>query len=305
MKTYKNITSLIIFTIGCFGFATCSNQDEMVVEEENNLVPLEIEFKSIDTRASINGSSLPEYSDFGIYLTDKTNNIDINNALATYANKSCKLSQQIMLNGIPKYVYAYYPYAENISLTGNLPMIPMYSGTTDYLRGYSVNSSMQWTYVYNDAPKANILLKHVMARIILNIRKAEDNQQKLELYDAIFNGINYYGSYNLLGDKFSTTKKGDVKINMKSEITHESTQVELLAIPMESTKGIQLVLDGTAMGYDTYILTMPTGSWIAGQQYAYDVIFEDSKVSISAAQISLWKTNEQSGIEVGVDNKVK
>lgn len=305
MKADKYIANFIILAMGCFGFTACSNQDEIMVEEDNNLVPLEIEFKNFDTRASINGSSLPEKSNFGIYLTDRTNSIDINNALVTYVNKSCELSQQIMLNGIPKYVYAYYPYVEDVSSIDNLPMIPMYSGTTDYLRGYSVNSNMQWTYVYNEAPKANILLKHVMSRIILNIRKATDNLQKLELYDAIFNGVNYYGSYNLLGDRFNTIEKGDVKINMKSEITQESTQVELLAIPMENTKGVQLVLDGTTMGYDTYTLTIPTGSWIAGQQYAYDVIFEDSKVSISAAQISLWKTNEQSGIEIGVDNKVK
>ncbi|MBR6590758.1 MAG: fimbrillin family protein [Bacteroidaceae bacterium] len=265
-------------------------------------VPLEIELKGIETRAIIEGSTLPD-CEFGMFVTDADGNIEHSGIRVYYMNNSVyKWDKDVMLNEADRYVYACYPYTGDYDGMN----IAVSAGETDYLSGYAANSDLQKAPVNANNPKASIYMKHLLSRITLNICKAEGNNDNLELYYAGFKGTYSSGWYNMKNGEFASRNANDYKIVMKSAIGYEPTKVEILAIPTETLEGVQLCLDGETLGCDIYNIPMPAGEWKAGQQYTYNIVFESpEKVSISAADITPWEPNNQDEIIVGNENEIK
>lgn len=299
MKTYQYLLNGVALMAGLFTFSACSNEDETMNTDKR--VPLEIELKGIETRAIIEGSTLPD-CEFGMFVTDADGNIEHSGIRVYYMNNSVyKWDKDVMLDEADRYVYACYPYTGDYDGMN----IVVSAGETDYLSGYAANSDLQKAPVNANNPKASIYMKHLLSRITLNICKAEGNNDNLELYYAGFKGTYSSGWYNMKNGEFASRNANDYKIVMKSAIGYEPTKVEILAIPTETLEGVQLCLDGETLGCDIYNIPMPAGEWKAGQQYTYNIVFESpEKVSISAADITPWEPNNQDEIIVGNENEV-
>lgn len=299
MKTYQYLLNGVALMAGLFTFSACSNEDETMSTDKR--VPLEIELKGIETRAIIEGSTLPD-CEFGMFVTDADGNIEHSGIRVYYMNNSVyKWDKDVMLDEADRYVYACYPYTGDYDGMN----IVVSAGETDYLSGYAANSDLQKAPVNANNPKASIYMKHLLSRITLNICKAEGNNDNLELYYAGFKGTYSSGWYNMKNGEFASRNANDYKIVMKSVIGYEPTKVEILAIPTETLEGVQLCLDGETLGCDIYNIPMPAGEWKAGQQYTYNIVFESpEKVSISAADITPWEPNNQDEIIVGNENEM-
>ena len=298
MKAYKFIPRVIALICISISLSACNNQDETMLGEQK--VPLEINIKGCATRTIITNSMLPDNSQLGIFAVNKDDQIANSNMEVLYINKQCKLAEPVYLAESEKNIYAYYPYVERTEL-GDL-FIDTRS-QTDYLYGYAVNDNDQKTTVSANNPKANILLKHAMARITLNIKKTEKNTgNEAYIYGIIFAGVSLVGNFDIKSGIMKATDKGDLVISTKFPLTVQSESVDILVPPIEGTQHVMLNLN---ISDKYHAVWMPAGEWKAGQQYTYSVAVGNNSFSISQAEITLWNNTEKEGIEVGDNNYVE
>lgn len=302
MKTYQILLYKAFLLGGLLLGASCSNQEEVLTASDRK-VPLEVQIKGCGTRTVITGTELPNQSNLGIFTANKGNGeTTANNILASYANSRCDLAKTVYLAEEEENVYAYYPYSEKGSLTS----VPVAVNTqTDYLYGYAVDGKNEQTTVSALNPKANILLKHALARITLNIRKGEDNEN-FDLSGGHLGGAIFpvSGTLNIANGTITNTDDDDVIwISCKEHVTEATAcNLDILVLPADmSEKDVSLTLN---INEKYASAALPKTNWQAGQQYTYTVTVDRKKVSISKATITPWNNNEQGGITVGDDNYV-
>jgi len=278
----------------------CTEQDETIATNAKE-VPLEISLKGCDTRTVITGNTLPDNSQLGIFAVNNDDKISYNNVLSTYTDKQWTTAKTIYLTESGKRIYAYYPYSEKASLD-NLSINTREQ--IDYLYGYAVGENNQMTTVNATSPKANILLKHAMARITLNIKKPKkDADSKGDIYGIILAGVPLSGNLDLRNGKMTTADNGDLTISTKFQLSTEGTNVDILVPPIEGA--VQETMLSLNINDKYYSVWMPARKWESGKQYTYAVEVADGALKISEATITPWNNNQQDGIEVGDDNYVE
>lgn len=297
MKTIKNLTSALLCAIIV---SACGSED--VSKESETRVPLAITIGNYDTRSIIEGTTIPYQTSFGIfgipnsYSFDGTIADDINNVSVFYDGQ-CTLSKDVLLNSTPIYLKAYYPY--NKDLTGRYITISS-SGQTDYLFGESVLAGHPY-YVNNKSPKADIVFRHVLSRLTLRIKHTEKYGDDFKLTELSVYPLYESTQFDVYTGKLLESKWKDkwTEFPVNMNVSKDFHTVDYLIIPFTITGTVSIMLTKENKSYD--ICKIP-GKMEGGQQYTYDIIYDDNGIKVSEAIITPWESTTQPGIDITDSN---
>ena len=288
--------------------AACSQQDNEPINVEGELVPLEISV-SADTRTIIDGSTLPDLTNFGIFgITQETGELqeDIENVSVEYVKGECTLSRDVLLDERPTFIYSYYPYDETATL--NSVPVSMNGGATDYLYGCSYNlATGANTTVNNAQPHATIYFKHALAQVRLIAYKTADYEGEGFVPSFVVNAVPLNGSLDvttgvitpdLFGDMVVKTDGGTLNIEGEGTTTYR-----FLAIPTEEVADRMMLIE---LDGEYVVVPLPATVWEAGQQYTYTLVVDKNhNVLVTEGDITPWENNTQGGITIDDDNYVE
>lgn len=296
MKTIRPVFLLLLA-----GMATVSSCDQeqnglISVTEADNL--LQIETAITETRAVVTGTSFQEGDNISV-IVPGNDNLSIRTVLQ---NEKWSLSEAVALTDAETYVYATYPYNEEIVLktvTANGMAMQTYqqdidisyhaeNGQNDYMYGVSTET------VSMSNPTAYIEFKHALARITLSLIKDRDDVgngvvSKVVLQnrsandaDAVIHTqgtliVNTYTQKGYISAKHDITAKIEVPTECNLSSTLSPQTIDLLVIPTTINEDAEIILtiDGSP-----YSFTLPASTWEAGEQYTYN-IFIDRKTLIT------------------------
>lgn len=315
-KSFHSLLSGTAWVAVLLTLAACSNETEQVTDVR---VPLQIEAADVrqDSRAIIEGTTLPEECQYGIFVMDNTSSaIAIDNGINTrvdYVKGISNLSRPIYLSErVEVPVYAYYPYDEEYNYVGALQNMPLYAERQiDYLYGHSVNANGELSFATFNEPKISIRFKHAMARVTLHIRKEENNANAYNLPFVGLINVWAYGALNLY-EGIVSGYNGFASLVSKPEQTTLETATDVvtadfLVFPMNSNEVSQDIVLGMGNDLSNYELSvrMPAFNWESGKQYTYEVTIRNGSMSIGEAVITPWENNDKGGITVGDSNYVE
>lgn len=293
------------------GMAACSNEEMATATgTDQQQVPLEIEVAGVQTtRSIIEGNTLPEESQFGIFAmigggaerpADGGLNVRVD-----YMNGNCTLAQPVLIpNDADMLVYAYYPYNETYTDDSFLRQMPMETiSQTDYLFGYCTDSDYHPSNVNQYNPRAYIYFQHALARVKLNIRKAADNPNSYQLPPVSLENIYSEGYFDLyergfVGFAGITTLSFTPLNGTLLDSSDDVITVDCLVLPQNLEQ-----LPVTLALNEQMKANLPSTIWSSGQQYTYEVTIDQGSLTISNAVITPWENNEQPGITVGEENQ--
>lgn len=286
--------------------AACSQQDNEPVNISSELVPLEVSV-GVDTRDIIQGSTLPDLSNFGIFgVTQETGELqeDIENVGVEYVKGECALNRDVLLDERPTSIYAYYPYNETATL--NSVPVQMNDGTTDYLYGCSYDLATGTNTTVNNAqPHATIYFKHALAQVRLIAYKTADYEGDAYVAGFVVNGVPLYGTMDVTTGDITDTEWGDMvmKVTGSNNLFVEgegTTTYRFLAIPTDriGDRMMLIELDG-----EYVTVPLPATVWEAGQQYTYTLVVDGAgSIRVGEAVITPWENNEEPGLVIGDEN---
>ena len=245
--------------------------------------PLQVELFGLQpTRAAITSTTLPDGSQYGIYVAnygqivkrgDNGYNIPV-----TYQSGKSTMSRDYILQSATDYsVYAAYPQ-ENSSDVMTMQLET--ASQTDYLYGYAVDDNGGQAVINQDNHVAKIQMRHAMALLRFNIFQSEDNKQEnivtaVETYEMPVSA-----SLNLQTGEQTQQKIGNNRI--KCQFTAETTPhtVEMLVLPYN-----EFILSFEVNGKSIYAYRQQVLQ--AGNSYTFNVeIQSDAKLIISEATIT-------------------
>lgn len=268
-------------------WTACTNGQTF--EEDEGKVPLEIEVMNRNERAVLDGNTLPFQTSFGIYgVTEEGSALadrSVRN-LPVFYDGICHPAEKVLLGEEKMALKAYYPYSEEVE-EGILP-IDIHD-QTDILYGESVATEGGIGYVNKQSPKAHIAFSHLMSRLTLRVRHNEGYGADFMLMNISLFPSCQTAQWDVLSHVLTPGQTGLCTWPIEVMVTNEFTSVDLLVIPMEDggTTPKSILLSGDS-GEGQWI-ELPGGDWKSGQQYTYEVIFEDNKIRVNETDITPWE----------------
>lgn len=270
----------------------CSCSSESGSETATERVPLQVELATCATRSAITGTTLPDGSNYGIFVPNAVNTA--NNVQVYYSNGVSKLTSTVYLSAEKSLVYAYYPYSASQSLNA---MTLETSSQTDYLYGAAIDSKGDYAYVNTEDPKARIQMLHAMARVTFNITQDASDKESNSITYLEVGKVPTSCTYNLSTNKVTTNYTGTVSAKCNITPSTTSQSVDLLVLPVTAWDIIVRFKIN-----DSYVTaSIPSATWTMGQQYSYSVTLGNDKLSIGKATITPRENTTQS--EIGVNGE--
>jgi len=177
MMKHRNIYNKVLPLAVSVLLATGCSSDTSVADTAKRAVALRIELEGISPTRAIMDTTLPDNSQYGIYVTtDAQPTIQRGhewfNIPVTYQKGKSSIEKDIILDANPHYVYATYPIEKNSDLmTRSLEV----KSQTDYLYGMAIDGDGQRAAITENNPVAHIRLRHAMALLRFNIFQDESN----------------------------------------------------------------------------------------------------------------------------------
>lgn len=288
MKIRMIKPAFLLLLAGMGTMSSCEQEQNGLtsVTEADNL--LQIQTAITGTRAVVTGTSFQEGDNISV-IVPGNDNLSIRTVLQ---NEKWSLSEAVALTDAETYVYATYPYNEEIvvkTVTANGMAMWTYqqdidisyhagNGQNDYMYGVSAET------VSMSNPTAYIEFKHALARITLSLSKGADDVgngvvSKVVLQNRSANDtdavIHTSGTFivNTYTQKGYISAKHDItaKIEVPTECTLSTSSpqaIDLLVIPTTINEDAEIILtiDGSP-----YSFTLPAATWEAGEQYTYPI----------------------------------
>lgn len=260
-------------------------------------VPLELSVSGIETRAVIEGETLPSESQYGVFAIDAENGT---NVAVNYMDGVSTLSTPVYLTEAGKdyQVLAYYPFTSGLDNPAEIPLVSIeMQQDAMYAQAVTVNQ---------EEPQAQLTFNHALSRITLRITKEAENPDELRLSEVSLNNVWDYASLNLFTGEVSG-QAGSAFVFQHFDnllLGVEPVTTDLLVYPMNTAEHDVTLTLRTADGEDTPV-PLPSTNWQSGQQYIYNVTITQARIEISEAIIEPWNNNEQAGSTVGDDNQAK
>lgn len=293
MKTLKYFGLILCSTTL---WVACSNEE--TGRENVTKVPLEIQIGSVDTRTIIEGTTLPMESTFGIVGTtdDATIMSNINNLSVAYDGK-CHLEKEVLLDKTSFHIRAYYPYKDDFE---NGDVFWHVRDQVDFLFGSGVDASGNVQEINNQNPKANIVFKHALSRITFKVKHTEQIAEDFNLTKIILLPVYETAMLYPIPQTIKPNALTEVSFDIDFTVGKEFTTFDLLMLPTEanSDRGIYLY---DSLDKNIWV-KLPEGDWKSGQQYTYELIYDDNRITISEAVITPWNYTMQEESEITEDN---
>lgn len=239
MKSMKTIIGTLLLTLGTIGFASCSQEEDNAVMQENENL-LKIRTSIADTRNVITGTTFQDGDEIGICVTTPDGQAYTDHSLnirATYSGGNWKLDRDVTLTDQEAIVYAYYPYDKEATDSIDINLTPGFMnrpGQTDYLQGSCLGLNV-------DNTTANIRFNHALARVTLAVKKSANDVGKgvISATRIENNLLSYSGQY--VGERPTTTRdkiiatsgKMSIKTGERRNIT--STEDYFIEVPVNCT----------------------------------------------------------------------
>lgn len=284
MKT--KITLAAALAMGVMSFVTsCSNE---VVEPATDAVMLEAEVSGIaNTRAAIEGTTLPAGSEYGLYVFQDYKAVSGNIKMSANSTSTGYL----LTNNSEVKVCAYYPYSE-WGIEGE-DLMTIYPGTTDYL--HTISSDI---YTKSN-PKASIQLYHALARVKFNVTVATDAPGSYEVYFTELDNVYTKGSMRIGyydGEVYGAYKSnGRVNVEPIKDYLKAGSLVstEVLLLPQDlkyEAPKVIFTVDGEQKDISSDIVNATYDCrWESGKVYTYNItINEGARLSVSSCTIEEW-----------------
>lgn len=240
--------------------ASCS---ERVADQDIGKVPISLSVNAAGTesRAIITGSTLGEGSEIGICLTGNSGSYDGTDysnvrftADGTVAGQTWIPEKEVMVSSSTATVHAYYPYSEDVTEIGSIPVET--ASQTDYLYALPVSG------INNRNSEVNISMQHALAAVRFSISR---------------------GTYTGTGSITGIAAQGE---NMATEGILDATSGKITDIGGKG-EPISLSFNSTGLentGTDIYMLAVPTGR---STSMDIDLTMDGETFSISTAPVML------------------
>lgn len=300
MKRMNILKGIAGAAMALLALASCSNEDAgSLLPSAQDRVPLQVSVENAATRGIITGTTLPDDCSYRIYAystNSETNYEALNNQSGSTVQYQKGVSR---IDDNPIYL------PEDSS---DVQVVALYGGITgsydnlwvnkielsekdqeDYLVGINTNK------VNRSNPKANLAFTHVMSRVTLNIRRAKDNTNNYKIPRVTVN--------NLAFDAYMDVREGKPIINgvdnsqnfilpvkIDDYVLDDSAKVitaDFLVLPAEQ-ENITVRLDGFSQE-----IKLPISNFEMGQQYSFNVVIRDGKLTVDGFKITPWSEKEQ------------
>lgn len=292
MKAIKYIIPCICSTVLLMA---CSSENE--TNESETKVPLEISIGN-NTRSIIEGTTIPTQTQFGIFgeYNQKINDID---NMSVFYDGKCKLSKDVYLNNSSMHIKAYYPYSSKVEK--GIAEIDI-RDQIDFLYGSAVDSKGELQVVNNSNPKANIVFKHALSRLTFKVRHTAAYGGDFKLTKIFITPVYVTANFNVISQELTPSLLNEPTFPLNVTVTEDFTSFDLLMIPLpENSHPRWILFSGDNISYGNTTLE---GEWAAGQQYTYEITFDDNGIKVSEAVITPWESSTQPGIDITDDNLV-
>lgn len=295
MKTMKYITSLLC----CASLLmACSSEEE--IKESETKVPLEVTVSGgNESRSVIEGTTIPPQTSFGIYGVNS--NFSITNSLdniSVFYDGNCKLAKDVYLNNTSIFVRAYYPYSSDTK--NGMASIDIRK-QVDFLYGSAVMSDGKLQEINRSNPKASIVFQHALSRITFKVKHTDAYGDDFKLSSIFISNIYVTATFDILKQELKPVLPNEPTFDINVTVGKEFSTFDLLMIPADAHSVGIILYDSNIKGQ---WVKLPEGVWKAGQQYTYEVTFDNNGIKISEAAITPWNTTIEQESEITDDNLV-
>lgn len=301
MKRMNILKGIAMSAMALLTLASCSNEDAgSLLSSAQDRVPLQVSVENAATRGIIKGTTLPDDCSYRIYAysrNSETNYEALNNrrGSSVYYNKGVSRidDEPIYLpeDGSDVQVVALYG-----GITGDYDNLRVnkielsVKDQEDYLVGVNTNQ------VNKSDPKANLAFTHVMSRVTLNIRRAKDNTNSYKIPVVKINNLaSSYAYMDVEGGQpvISVVDKNQdfsLPIKIDDYVLDDPSKVitaDFLVLPTEQ-ENITIKLDGFSQE-----IKLPISNFEMGQQYSFNVVIRDGKLTVDGFKIIPWGEKKQ------------
>lgn len=284
MMKHSNIYNKVLPLAVSVLLATSCSSDTSIADAARGAVALQIEMEGISPTRAIIGTTLPDNSQYGIYVTtDAEPTIQRGhewfNIPVTYQKGISYIGKEVILDANPHYVYATYPVEQSSDLmTRSLEV----KSQTDYLYGMAIDADGQRAVITEDSPVAHVRLRHAMALLRFNIFQEESNtEQNVVTGIRIPKGITSC-TIDLQTGKRTDEQWGTPAISCQVNANPVAQTVEMLVIPnSQSGQAYEFCVNGQWLSSGSFKATIEENS-----SYTYNVeIRSKGKLVISGPTI--------------------
>ena len=298
-KAKGTFLSLLLTT--CAAFTACSNEVENTVEEGTAPLSLNVSVAEQDSRAIVEGTTLPDASLMGVFITDNRGNDYENkgytNVKYTVSGSSCNSDTEIMLSATEAKVYAYYPYNEEVT---DITQIPVTIATDATEQDDYMYATYNTGIVSKLAPNVSLTMNHVLAGIKVGIKKTSDETdysvQKVTIKSG---GMAKSGTMNAKGGSLNDlVGAGDeFSQNVTMDLTTEYQHTDVMYfLPTGKAATLRFVV--TIAGTD-YVVVTSSATLQQGNIYIYTLNFDNESVEaalkLGTVSVTAFKSSSATG----------
>lgn len=301
MKRMNILKGIAMSAMALLTLASCSNEDAgSLLSSAQDRVPLQVSVENAATRGIIKGTTLPDDCSYRIYAysrNSETNYEALNNrrGSSVYYNKGVSRidDEPIYLpeDGSDVQVVALYGgiRGDYDNLRVNKIELSV-KDQEDYLVGINTNK------VNKSNPKAKLAFTHVMSRVTLNIKRAKDNTNSYKIPVVKINNLaSSYAYMDVEGGQpvISVVDKNQdfsLPIKIDDYVLDDPSKVitaDFLVLPTEQ-ENITIKLDGFSQE-----IKLPISNFEMGQQYSFNVVIRDGKLTVDGFKITPWGEKKQ------------
>ena len=300
MGKKKNIVSrtakgtiLSLLLSNCVAFTACTDKVEIINQESKTILHLKVGVNQPTSRAIIEGKTLPNGSQMGVSVIDKTGtgyqNQNYNNILytATVADSKQKwnTTANITLSGEEATLYAYYPYTPEADITA-IPINMSEADQKDWMYATPV------TGLSDNKATAEVNLNHALTNLRLTFYK--DNYSgsgEVSEFTIQSTGLAVGGTLNAKTGEITlpATPVNNITRTATFTLTDKAsaTPIDVMLIPtgIEAPLTVNVTVDGHTYSASTAAFTMQKAK-------AYNYVMKLTSIGLELISLSLTDWNE-------------
>lgn len=235
----------------------------------------------------------------GVFLTtmdgDKLTIQRPKNMETYYQAQQWNLPTQIIPNGVPRKLYAYYPYSKEMGDNYTIPV------NIDEGKHYLFGNSEELTL---NNPEAHITMKHALSRITFSITKSKESEMeeyitRARLYNNNSKAIFLGGWMNVFTGNIIPDYNYNDGIFRNCEFkpeTEKAKTIEMLVIPT-SFSDDEVVFE-IVLGTHIIYASLPANNWEQGKHYNYPFEITVNGLKLGNVTVEGWENNDGGSINI-------
>ena len=273
-------TFLSLLLTTCAAFTACTNEVENTVNEDSVPLGLEVNVQGTETRAIVEGTTLPDASLIGVAIKNNQGadyeNKGYTNVKYTVTGSSCTSDTEIMLSATEAKVYAYYPYNEEVTDITAIPMTIAadVAEQDDYM--YATYSS---GIVSKLAPNVSLTMNHALSAVKIGIKKTSDETDySIQKMTVKSGGMAKSGKMNAKDGSLTdfVGAGNEFSQNVTMDLTKEVQYLdEIYFIPTGQAATVRFV---ATIGGTDYVVVSNATTFEKGKVYTYTMSFDNETV---------------------------